>query len=123
MGTVFHRVWLVVYRTLYRPIFYTDFYTPAWDALARPGPRRHTTGRSPGRVDGSEAAGARLIAGLLVVSPMFGFSLGTFGGRRRRTRRTSLTVLDTEHPSEEQRAANERGWPGVLHAYQRTLGC
>ena len=51
MGSVFHRARLVVYQTFHRPIFYTDFYTPVWDALARPGPRRHATGRSPPRVD------------------------------------------------------------------------
>lgn len=35
--------------------------------------------------------------------------------------RTLLTVLDTGYPSEDQRAANERGWPAFLDAFERTL--
>jgi uncharacterized protein YndB with AHSA1/START domain len=34
---------------------------------------------------------------------------------------TLLTLLDTGYPSEEQRAANETGWPNFLDAYERTL--
>jgi uncharacterized protein YndB with AHSA1/START domain len=34
---------------------------------------------------------------------------------------TLVTMLDTGYPSEEQRAAHERGWPGFLDAYARTL--
>jgi Activator of Hsp90 ATPase homolog 1-like protein len=39
-----------------------------------------------------------------------------------RGERTLLTMLDTGYPSDEQRAANESGWPGFLDAYERTLG-
>jgi uncharacterized protein YndB with AHSA1/START domain len=39
-----------------------------------------------------------------------------------RGERTLLTMLDTGYPSDEQRAANQRGWPGFLDAYERTLG-
>jgi uncharacterized protein YndB with AHSA1/START domain len=35
--------------------------------------------------------------------------------------RALLSLLDTGYPSEEQRAANERGWPGFLDAHERTL--
>lgn len=34
---------------------------------------------------------------------------------------TLLTLLDTGYPSDEQRAANESGWPAFLDAFERTL--
>jgi uncharacterized protein YndB with AHSA1/START domain len=34
---------------------------------------------------------------------------------------TLLTLLDTGYPSEEQRDANESGWPAFLDAFERTL--
>jgi len=35
--------------------------------------------------------------------------------------RTLLTLLDTGYPGEEQRAANESGWPAFLDAFARSL--
>jgi uncharacterized protein YndB with AHSA1/START domain len=34
---------------------------------------------------------------------------------------TLLTLLDTGYPNEEQRSANESGWPDFLDAFERTL--
>lgn len=34
---------------------------------------------------------------------------------------TVLTLVDTGYPNEDQRTANERGWPIFLDAFERTL--